>query len=66
MKRLLIAVFAMFLLFASFYMVGVFIENSFNLSRWSINSRIVVGILGCPLSIFFGAFTYFNYDDFKK
>ena len=45
MKNIITSILAGLLMFCLFYLIGAFIEVSFDISKWSIDSRIMVGAI---------------------
>lgn len=39
------------LLFTAFYLIGAFVQAEPNITKWSMDARILVGVLGGFLSI---------------
>lgn len=51
MKTLITSTLSGILSFLIFYLLGAFVQASFDISIWSIDARILVGILGGSISI---------------
>lgn len=54
MKLILMTLFYSLLIFGIFYLLGSFIETTFDIKEWSSESRGVVGVLGGACSIIVG------------
>jgi hypothetical protein len=51
MKQLFKAILHGALLFTAFYLIGAFVNSNFNITTWSMDARVLVGVLGGFLSI---------------
>ena len=51
MKQLFKAILHGVLLFTAFYLIGAFVNSNFNITTWSMDARVLVGVLGGFLSI---------------
>ena len=52
MRNIITSILAGLLMFCLFYLIGAFIEVSFDISKWSIDCRIMVGAIGGVFSFF--------------
>jgi hypothetical protein len=52
--------------FGIFYLLGVFIEVSFNILNWKENTRILVSSLGGTISVFAMVFCFFVIDSDER
>ena len=39
------------LLFTAFYLIGAFVNSDFNINTWTLDARVLVGVVGGALSI---------------
>lgn len=51
MKKVIIGVIIMTVLFSLFYLMGAFVETSFNIALWNEMTRYMVGVMGGIASI---------------
>ena len=51
MKRLFISLLHGGLLFAAFYLMGAFVNSNLDINTWSLDARVLTGVLGGFLSI---------------
>ena len=63
MKAIIYAFITMAVFFTIFYLMGCFIQNSFNIGNWTDAARGVVGSFGGSLSIVFGIAVGKSVDD---
>lgn len=63
MKNIAITILVTFGLFGMFYLMGCFVENTFNLALWDIKLRAFIGIIGGSIAIGFGGIYYAESDE---
>ncbi len=51
MKKIIVGVIIMTVLFSLFYLMGAFVETSFNIALWNEMTRGVVGVFGAMVSM---------------
>lgn len=60
MKNILTSTLTLLSIFGLFYMLGVFVQASFDITQWSFMGRYVIGVLGGIFAIV-GAVATFIY-----
>ena len=61
MRAIVVFLIATFGLFALFYLMGCFIQKSFNLKDWTEGCRWAIGSFGGLAALLFGGFASDNY-----
>lgn len=64
MKKLILATIAGIYAFALLYIIGAFYSTTFDISKWTLETRAVISMFG-GLTSFVIIITVFMYDDIK-
>lgn len=64
MKNIITSILAGVISFVLFYLIGAFVQTSFDITKWSESARVLVGSFGGIVSIFVmastGLYKYLN------
>lgn len=66
MKAALIGLSVMVIIFTLGYLMGSFVENSFNIGNWDEKTRAIVGTFGGMIAIVFGGASMGAYAESKS